>query len=392
VITGFGFSGGDVFPTTSNWRIAISGTRGGQPFTQWATYTLNAGSQITLFNSAAWQGDTGSIAWMIDNLNTNPQMLTFGQNNNDPMLHENWSCIWNSSRQITLQRAWNGPSGIYSSYQSNGAGYGTQPYMLGIKQAAMRWGSQAASANGNTTLSTNFLNLVSLAGNWEHNTGFDPITKGFYYLRGMNMCEPTTPASMGGSGNGSCYSDWDPFTAYSITAERVLSIENSHSLRSFYEAQNGSPASVSWGDLVYGSCFGNPAYTTGGLYAASDGNTCDSSNGNLNDTSIHAGKWTGFFFGMGMAHQWPAMRLGGVSAPVNRTVSASFNLASVADATSFAAVVTLPSGAQSTVTCSTSPCLVSADARQGSPVVQWRYLGAGGQILAQSDPIAMTVQ
>jgi len=95
---------------------------------------------------------------------------------------------------------------------------------------------------------------------------------------------------------------------------------------------------------------------------------------------------------MGMAHQWPAMRLGGVSSPVNRTVSASFNLGSVAHATSFAAVVTLPSGAQSTATCSTSPCSVSADARQGSPVVQWRYLGAGGQILAQSDPLVMTVQ
>jgi hypothetical protein len=392
VITGFGFSGGDVFSTTSNWRIAISGTRGGQPFTQWATYTLNSGSQITLFNFATWQGDTGSVTWMIDNLNGNPQMLTFGQNNNDPMLHANWSCIWNSSSQITLQRPWNGPSGTYSSYQANGAGYGTQPYMLGIKQAAMRWGSQAASTNGNAVLSTNFLNLVHLAGNWEYNSGFDPITSGFYYLRGMNMCEPITPASMGGNGNGSCYSDWDPYTAYNITAERVLSIENSHSLRSSYEAQNGSPASVSWGDVVYGSCFGNPAYTTGGLYAASDGNTCDSSNGNLNDTSIHAGKWTGFFFGMGMAHQWPAMRLGGVSSPVNRTVTASFNLGSVANATGFAAVVTFPSGAQSTVTCSTSPCSVSADARQGSPVVQWRYLGAGGRILAQSDPAVMTVQ
>jgi hypothetical protein len=382
VITGSGF--------TTNTRIAISGTRGGAPFTQWAFYTLNSSSQITLNQSAAWLGDSGSVTWVIE---STPYALTFGQNNNDPMLAENWSCAWNGATQITLNRPWDGPSGTYYGYYSNVAGKATQPYMLGIKQRGFRWASFAAAANGNSTLAASFTNLIHLAGNWERSTGFDSlVTHGFYYARVLNLCEPITPASMGAGGSGPCFDDTNSSSAYNVAAMRVLTAENSGSLRSWYDAQGGSESAIAWGDLAYGSCFGNPAYTSAGAYSASDGNTCDSGNGNLNDASIHGGKWTGFFFGMGMAHEWPAVRLGGVAPAINRTVSASFTLASVANAATFVAVVTSPSGAQTTVTCSSSPCSVSADARQGAHVVQWQYRGTGGQILAQSDPVVVTVQ
>jgi hypothetical protein len=382
VISGSGFISGT--------RIALTGTKSGASFTQWAFYTLNSSSQITLNRSAAWQGDNGPITWVIDNTTNS---LTFAQSNNDPMLAENWSCTWNSATQITLNRPWDGPSGTYFGYVSNVAGKATQPYMLGIKQRGFRWAAAGATTNGNPSLASNFTNLIHLAGNWEKNTGFDSlVTNGFFYARVLNLCEPITPASMGYGGGGPCFDDTDSHSAYDITAMRVLTAENSGSLRSYYDTQNGSAASVAWGDLAYGSCYGNPTYTSPGVYSATDGNTCDSGNGNLNDGSIHAGKWTGFFFGMGMAHEWPAVRLGGVAAPVNRTVSTSFSLAAVANAASFVAVVTLPSGAQNTVTCTSSPCSVIADARQGSPVVEWQYRGSGGQVLAQSDPVVVTVQ
>jgi hypothetical protein len=382
VISGSGFTAGT--------RIALTGTRGGVTFAQWAFYTLNSSSQITLNRSAAWQGDSGAITWVIDNT-TNA--LTFGQSENDPMVKENWSCTWNSATQITLNRPWDGPNGQYWGYVGNVAGWATEPYMLGIKQAGFRWGSLAATANGNSPLASNFTSLLDLAGTWENSTGFDSLaTNGFYYSRAMNICEPITPASMGYGGAGPCFDDTDSYSAYNKTAMRVLTAENSSSLRSYYDAQSGSSAAVAWGDLAYGSCYGDPIYTTGGVYAATDGNTCDSGNGNLSDGSIHAGKWTGFFFGVGMAHQWPAVRLGGVAPAANRTVSVSFKLASVANAASFVAVITSPDGAQNTVACSSSPCAVSADARQGSPVIQWQYLGGAGQVLAQSDPVAVTMQ
>jgi hypothetical protein len=387
--TGAATSGSGIVTGTgliSGTRIAITGTRNGAPFTQWASYTLNSDSRITLNHSAAWQGDTGSIAWMIDSAMS---ALVFGQTADDATMSENWSCIRNSATQITLNRPWDGPSGTHFSYTSNVAGKASQPYMLGIKQSGFRWGSYAASANGNPALASDFVNLFKAAGTWEQSTGFDPITNGFYYSRGMNMCEPITPASMG---NGSCYSDADAFTNYNQAAERVLSAENSASLRSYYDAQNGSNAAVAWGDRTYGSCYGNPAYTTAGVYTATDGNTCDSANGNLNDTAVHIGKWTGFFFGMGMAHQWPAVRMGGVAPAANRTLKIGFNLSNVPNATGVMATVTLPSGAVTTYNCPSSPCSVAADARQGSPVVQWQYTGSGGQILAQSDPITLVAQ
>ena len=382
-ITGSGF--------TSGTRIAITGTRNGAAFTLWAFYTLNSGSQIALNNGASWPGDSGFITWMIDGT-TNA--LTFAQSNNDPMTSENWSCIWNNASQITLNRPWDGSSGTYYGYVANVAGRATQPYMLGIKQNAFRWGALAASANGNATLAAGLTGLLQAAGKWERATGFDSlVTNGFYYSRVLNLCEPITTASMGYGGGGPCFDDTNSYSAYDNVAMRELTAENSASLRSYYDANGGGGDSLTWGDLAYGSVWGNPAYTTGGVYAPADGYTADNTaNGNLNDSNIHGGKWTGFFFGMGMAHQWPAARLGGVSPAINRRLTMSFSLSTVPNATGFVAVVTLPSGAQSTYNCPSSPCAVNADARQGSPVVQWRYVGAGGQALAQSDPVTVAVQ
>ncbi|MGA2184806.1 MAG: hypothetical protein ABSH47_17440 [Bryobacteraceae bacterium] len=382
-LTGSGFTAGT--------RIAITGTRAGTTFTLWAFYTVNSSNQITINNSATWPGDSGPVTWMIDGT-TNA--LVFAQSNDDPAMAENWSCIWNSATQITLNRPWDGPSGTYHSYSANVAGRATQPFMLGVKQHGLRWGSLAAAASGNSILATNFAHLLQAAGSWERSTGFDSlVTNGFYYSRVLNLCEPITPASMGYQGSGPCFDDTDSNSAYNKVALRELTAENSSSLRSYYDAQSGSPDAVAWGDLAYGSLWGNPAYTTGGAYAASDGYTADNAaNGNLNDASIHGGKWAGFFFGMGMAHQWPAVRIGGVAPVATRALQIGFNLANVPNSTGIVAVVTLPSGAQTTYTCPSSPCSVIADARQGSPVVQWQYVGSGGRILAQSDPITVTVQ
>jgi hypothetical protein len=55
---------------------------------------------------------------------------------------------------------------------------------------------------------------------------------------------------------------------------------------------------------VYGSIWGYSPWTTGGVY--SDSNYVRDENSNA---SLGAYKWTGFFFGIGMADSWPAVRL-----------------------------------------------------------------------------------
>jgi hypothetical protein len=318
--------------------------------------------------------------------NGSDYVTTFMSQPDDPMSQYSWSCIYNSSSSITLNRPWNGTSGVNYSSSMNVTGFAVQPFMLGIRQYAWLQ-AQQATATTQPSVSAQFASLRNDAGIYERSV-YDPAAGANYY--GIQpACDPITLASMG---NAACYGGYPPTgpgAAYSYAAERVNTIENSMSLIDYYAAQNGSPASIAWGDLMYGNCMGNPAYTVPGFYAATDGNTCDSPNGNLNSSTawgIGAGKWYGFFFGIGASWRWPAARLGGVQPAQPRAVFVGFDLSSVASAASVEVVVTAPSGAQTSYACSASPCQVTVDDRQGSHVYQMNYLSENGRVLAQSRP------
>jgi hypothetical protein len=296
-----------------------------------------------------------------------------------------WSCLYNSSSSITLNRPWTGTNSTNYAYTSNVTGFAVQPFMLGIRQYAWLQGQQA-SATTQPAVSSEFASLRNDAGIFEHNI-YDPVSGANYYAL-QPACNPITLASMG---NAVCYGGYPPTglpgANYSYTAERVNTIENSMSLTDYYVSEGGSPPAVAWGDLMYGNCMGNPAFTTGGVYAPSDGNTCDSSNGNLNASTgygIGAGKWYGFFFGIGASWRWPAQRLGGVQAARPRAVFVGFDLGNVPSAASVQIVVTAPSGAQTSYACSVSPCRVTVDDRQGSHLYRMSYLSQSGHVLAQS--------
>jgi hypothetical protein len=104
------------------------------------------------------------------------------------------------------------------------------------------------------------------------------------------------------------------------------------------------------------------------------------------------GKNFGEAFGAPGIDNHLAWRLGGLAPPVNRTLWMSFSTAGVPQATQARITLTQPSGIIVTQTCSTSPCAVQADARQGNHVAQLVYLSAGGQILASADPMILVVQ
>jgi len=303
----------------------------------------------------------------------------------DPMSQQEWSCIYNSPTSITLNRPWTGSDSLNYARTANVTGYATQPFMLGIRQYAWLQ-AQQASATTQPAVSAQFAAYRTAAGIYEHNM-YDPVTGASYYAI-QAACNPMTLASMG---NSACYGGYPPTglpaAADTYASERVNTIENSMSLTDYYLSQGGSPAAVAWGDMMYGNCMGNPLYTIGGVYAASDGYTCDSSFGNLSsDTSwgLGAGKWYGFFFGIGASWRWPAQRLGGVQPAQPRAVYVGFDLGSVPSAAGVEIVVTAPSGAQATYACSVSPCAVTADDRQGSHVYRMTYLSQSGQVLAQS--------
>jgi hypothetical protein len=276
-------------------KIVITGTRQGSTYEGMFRFTQSGGTSGTL--GVLWPGDSGTFPYVIEN---NDDLTTIGTSSDDPQLSKNWACTWNSDSQITLNRPWDGPSesnAVLFSYVLSG--FGQQPFMLGVKMTYMKFGSQIDDLG----LAASYEQLVSLAATWIHNVGYDPVTQGMNYGRVFEACEPLTvpaPGSTFDSRMPGCNYGLNPA---SIRTARVLTAETTQALRSYYES---FPSSMrkEWGDRAYGSIWGYCPYTKPGFYC--DDNYVRDEN---SDASLAAYKWPGYFFGMGMSHQWPAVRV-----------------------------------------------------------------------------------
>jgi len=356
-------------------QIVVHGTKDGAPYTGFFSFKLGQVDQAgAIVMGALWPGDSGSTTFLIEN---NDNLSVFATGNNDPQMHKNFACTWNSATQVTLDRPWDGPTetGVHV-YSYALAGFGQQPFMLGIKITQMKFASQIPDA----PFSKRYGELAAAAAKWIHDVGYDPVTQGLFYGRIFQACEPATTPPPGfefiartpGCNNGL----YPP----AVRAARVLTAEASQALRVYYEA-NPTPEAKAWGDRAYGSIWGDPVDTTGGVY--SDPNYVRDEN---SDGALANYKWTGFFFGMGMSHQWPAVRLGGVAPPKYRSVSLGIKPGAGAVAKT-RAWVTAPSGEVKSYDCaSLAACDVTVDDRQGTHWYVVQYLSADGAVLSQSDP------
>ena len=279
-------------------KIAITGTRGGVSFTGWYRYQYNSPTSITL--GVLWPGDSGTGSHVTEN---DDPLTGIGANFDDPRLQQNWSCTYGDSGHLVLNRPWVGAgTETVGLFRSNLPGYAQQAYMLGIKIHQLMWAALVDSTH-------DWTGMANAAANWVQSTGYDPWTQGLDYGRVMQACEPQTTPTPG--------TLWDVRTPgcnqgllpSGIKASRVLTAEGTQALSQYYAEIPTGPARI-WGDTAYGSVWGNPAYTTGGVYADAIYVTDEN-----NDASLSGPKWTGYFFGMGMSHQWPAARLSG-GAPV----------------------------------------------------------------------------
>jgi hypothetical protein len=132
-----------------------------------------------------------------------------------------------------------------------------------------------------------------------------------------------------------------------------------------------------FGDTVYGSIWASSTYTAPGFYTAPDNIQAS----NCYPVNLAYYKWPGFCFGIGMSHQWPAARVGGVQLAQIEQALVEFDLAPAPSAEKVDMIVVKPSGSKSTYSCTTSPCRVMVDKRQGTHVVQINYLSASGEVL-----------
>jgi hypothetical protein len=381
-------AGNFINPNSNNdgRRLIIHGTMnsGATPYVTFFSYHFNSNTSITL--NGLWPGDSGSFTYVIENTGF---PSTIGTSQADHAgLQQIWACTWNSPSQITLDRPWTGASGTVNLYQSPGrpnagyaiGGYGQQPYMLG--GMAVLSLNYAAQVN-DPAYQAKWLALAQAAATYMWNPpSYDPFTQGIQYATGYGGCDQKTPINSGSGyvngtsqGNGDwCQSDLTPQGGISVA--RGLAVEALNSLTVYYQS-NPTPAMQAFGDTVYGSIWASPAYTTRGVYSAPDNIQAS----NCYPSNLAYYKWPGFCFGMGMSHQWPAARVGGVQPAQNEAALVEFDLASVPSAEKVEMVVLKPSGAKSTYACTGTPCKVMVDKRQGTHIVKINYLSASGKLL-----------
>jgi hypothetical protein len=382
-------SGGNfINPNANNngRRLIIHGTMNSAttPYVTFFSYQFSSSTSITL--NGLWPGDSGSFTYVIENTG---YPTTIGTSQADHTgLQQIWACTWNSPSQITLDRPWTGATGTANIYQSPGrpnggyaiGGYGQQPYMLGgMGVLSLNYAAQVPDPN----YQAKWLALAQAAATYMWNPpSYDPYTQGIQYGVGYGGCEQKTPVNSGSGyvngtsqGNGDwCQSDLTPQGGISVA--RGLAVEALNSLTVYYQS-NPTQAMQTFGDTVYGSIWASSTYTAPGFYTAPDNIQAS----NCYPVNLAYYKWPGFCFGIGMSHQWPAARVGGVQLAQIEQALVEFDLAPAPSAEKVDMIVVKPSGSKSTYSCTTSPCRVMVDKRQGTHVVQINYLSASGEVL-----------
>ncbi len=380
------------FPAGTDLFLTGTSGSGASVFVQSLAYT-GTGSSATL--GGLWLGNTGTVSWIAGNWDGFPgsgspqNAMTIATSNDDLIdLQKSWACTWNNSGQITLNRAWDGPSSdgshVYHPYVAGTAGYGQQPFMLGIKSLGMNWLAKQTVPALSSYVSS-YATLTQQATSWIWNNGMDHQLFTTNYARMYQQCEPTNTAPAGTSFTfraPGCTYGADPL-GVALSAEQNAETGATHGI---YYTNNPTAANRTLGDEFYGSLWGYCPWTTGGVYCSSGSTASNAGQSNFADVYIHGGKWTGFFTGIGMSHQWPAVRLGGVAQARQRRVSINFRLVDVPLAASAYIQVTAPSGAQTNFACSSSPCAITVDDRQGTHLYKVVYLSSSGSRVTESQP------
>jgi hypothetical protein len=356
-------------------------------------------SSVQIHLSGQYPGSTASgVVWWIDTDATNngsgfDSTLVFAVSGADPQLSKQWVCTASGSSQITLDRAWDGPSTsvLYGWRGAKGgvgvAGNGTEVFYVG---GVLNRGLYTASLIGGA-LGASFTTLQNNATNWVKTYGIDPLTGGTYYGRIYPGSEPpyadsSQPLNFSYRNPQASWPVSSGSPNYNIQYSRSQLGEISTTFWSNYNS-NQTGANQTFWDGVYKNIWDLTPYTAAGF----TGDAIGSLNCNL-QTNFAGGKWPGFCFGIGQSSQYPAGRLGGQLAAINRSDGVGFYLPGVPNATSVSMIVTAPTGIPTTTNCSSSPCVLPADARQGDHTLVIQYKSAGGAVLAQSDPQVLAIR
>ena len=388
---------GTNFPSNGGGYLqaTITGTKAGQPYTLWTPF-LQINS-TTAWISAMWTGDTASSAtYIIRSGAGQPGFATIAASPEDPLMKQNWSCYLNGPSSFTLQSPWTSATNttgslyLFDSFADasvNIAGYGQQPYMLGINMNRFQWLWHTPSS----AFQAKAQELLGDAAGWLYSVGFSTDVGAINYGRVFPACEPavpygdTTNASAGFRNGGWCQPQgWN---ISSLPNWRQLNTEGAIAFRSYYDTSGSTTTAVAWADKLYGAIFGYAPWTTGGAF--SDAYYAGPTSAMIN-AALASYKYFGQAFGVGNSSTYAAVRTGAVDAQVNRTINVGYTLP--ANATSANIFLTEPNGYVVVSSCTANVCPVIADARQGTHLMQIKYYNGSGVKVSEGDVTAQPVQ
>ncbi|HXJ41521.1 MAG TPA: hypothetical protein VNH18_19740 [Bryobacteraceae bacterium] len=339
------------------------------------TVTLTQGSASVTASGASWSSSqTGALVWFTGSGTIMPSNNAAGDT-------ATYTGTVVDATHLTLDRPYEGTSGSHGWVMSNLGfiGWGAQPYMMGIMSTAFDFAASAIADTdpGNSALARSY---GVTAANWVKTYGYWPQQKGLYYAAQTVNCQvPISDSNVG------CTSGNNASQARTLSAEAIRGVGAAY-------LYSGDPALRTFGDTLYAAMFSKPG--TGGLnpdgYYVSD---LDDGSGTFM-TGRAAPKWFGVFFGFGDGAAWPGARLGGVLPETDVPASVTFDLTVFPGAVSALVSATAPNGITVQTTCTSSPCSIMEDSRQGEYVIQMQYLSATGATVGSTSvgvPLAQTI-
>jgi hypothetical protein len=280
---------------------------------------------------------------------------------------------------LLLDQPYQGTAGVHGWALARGAamvGWGARPGFMGLLAAAFDLAGKAIADTdpANSSLARGY---GVQAARWIRTNGYWPLEKGMYTgAGGINCAAPIA------DGNTACTGGNTAGQARALSAAALRGIMAAY-------GYTRDSALRDLADTLYNAMFAKTGTCPAGSQAcAPDGKYVQGldEGGEMMTAEPPAGNaWFGKFFGFDNLAAWPAYRAGGLQASNPQTGYIAFNLDGVRGATKVRVMVTAPSGKTTELECSSSPCAVTLDGKQGKHLIRTRYLSDAGAVLATTE-------
>jgi hypothetical protein len=374
---------GTTFTGTTGKIIYLRGTiDGGTPWSQ-VSRVASVGSATSMTLTLPWRGDQGSVTtqWKIINEDsipggTGPHTFYFksglsAEDFGDPD-RDNWYfCTVTDGNNLVLDKPYTGvtSSNAYrraSSYYP--AGY-SQPFMDGLMAQGLYAAYDAFTNAGDTTMAANYKTAADNTVTALWTTGRDISNKGFFYFVGNSACKNLSIVP------NECQPS-DPARDYVV--EAVGAFAEKYRL-------SGSGTDLTRLETIATDLFAFTGFTSP---VAGDGTvaTLLTTSGFLTG---YKSKYFGQAFGAGRGYTAGGDYAGGVApaSPVLLSIPIpSWPLPKYSTSAKLRATVTAPNSTTTLITCTSNPCNISLDMRQGSHLLQIFILTSSDAVIATGKP------